>query len=505
MKLERTKNAVRNFFCGIINRVVTLLLPFLARTIIINSLGAEYLGLGNLFTSILNVLSLAELGVGTAMVYAMYKPIAEENTDEICSLLNLYRFCYRIVGTVIMAIGLVLLPVLPKLVYGSYPDSINLYILYEIFLSNTVLSYFMFAYRQSLLQAHQRTDISSNIGSIINVLLNVIQIVVLIIFKNYYLYIVLKPISTLINNLVIAYVTKHMYPNYVCRGNIDKDMLKSIANKVKALIGHKIGTTVITSADNLVISSFLGLSAVAIYGNYYYIIYFAIGVMGIAYSGVLAGIGNSLVTETEENNYQLFKNMNFLMMWIVTWCSVCFLCLLQPFMEMWMGKNMMYEMPTVILFVIYFFSWQFRVTVINFKDAAGAWNADILKPYVSAGVNLIINIILIRVIGINGVLISTIICMVFINFPWETNVLFKQVFHRSPREFYFDQLSFVVKTIAVCVLTYYVCSFVCLGGVVGFAIKIAICCILPNFVIILLSYRTKEFAYWRRKIIGKFF
>ena len=297
----------------------------------------------------------------------------------------------------------------------------------------------MFAYKQSLLQAHQRTDVSSNVGSIVNIALNVIQIVVLIRLSNYYLYVILKPIFTVINNITIAIVTKRMYPNYSCRGNINREVAKTIAHKVKALVGHKIGTTVITSADNLVISAFLGLTAVAIYGNYYYIMYFIIGVMGIAYSGVLAGIGNSLVTETEEKNYQLFNNMNFLIMWVVSWCSVCFLCLYQPFMKIWMGEDMMFPMPTVILLVIYYFTWQMRVTVINFKDAAGIWNADFWKPYVAAIVNLFTNILLVNLIGINGVFISTIICMVLINFPWETNVLFKELFHKSPCHFYLRQ------------------------------------------------------------------
>lgn len=216
MKLDRTKNAIRNFFWGIINRVITLLLPFIARTIIINSLGAEYLGLNNLFTSILNVLSLAELGVGTALVYAMYKPIAEENKEQICALLKLYRTCYRFIGGVILLAGLTLVPFLPKLVHGSLPSGINLYVLYSIFLSNTVLSYFLFAYKQSLLQAHQRTDICSNVGSIINISMNIIQIVVLLRFRNYYLYILLKPVFTVITNIVIAHVTTRMYPEYVC-------------------------------------------------------------------------------------------------------------------------------------------------------------------------------------------------------------------------------------------------------------------------------------------------
>ena len=292
-----------------------------------------------------------------------------------------------------------------------------------------------------------------------------------------------------------------MYPNYSCRGNINREVAKTIAHKVKALVGHKIGTTVITSADNLVISAFLGLTAVAIYGNYYYIMYFIIGVMGIAYSGVLAGIGNSLVTETEEKNYQLFNNMNFLIMWVVSWCSVCFLCLYQPFMKIWMGEDMMFPMPTVILLVIYYFTWQMRVTVINFKDAAGIWNADFWKPYVAAIVNLFTNILLVNLIGINGVFISTIICMVLINFPWETNVLFKELFHKSPCHFYLRQCIVAIRTVFACLISAFVCSLVSIEGIPGLILKMVICVIVPNALFVLLSCKTTEFRYWTKRIL----
>ena len=167
MRLAKTKNAVRNIFFGAVFKIITLLGPFIIRTMILWIMGSEYIGLNSLFTSILSFLSLAELGVGSALVYSMYKPIAEDDQDMICALLNLYRKMYRIIGMIILGVGLLLLPFLNKLVKGEAPADVNLYILYLIYLFNTVISYVMFAYKQSLLTAFQRSDIISKRSAVI--------------------------------------------------------------------------------------------------------------------------------------------------------------------------------------------------------------------------------------------------------------------------------------------------------------------------------------------------
>ena len=168
--MQRTKNAVRNLVFGFINKMIIMLFPFVIRTIIIRELGAGYLGLGSLFTSILQVLNLAELGFSSAVVFCMYKPIAEKDSETICALLNLYKQIYRIIGIVILVIGLALTPFLPYLIKGTVPNGINIYILYYIYLFNTAITYFLFAYKSTLLVAHQRNDVVSNISSLTNIL-----------------------------------------------------------------------------------------------------------------------------------------------------------------------------------------------------------------------------------------------------------------------------------------------------------------------------------------------
>lgn len=498
--LDRTKNTIRNFIYGFLNKIVSLLLPFLIRSIIIRTLGREYLGLNNLFTSILSVLNLAELGMGTAMVWAMYEPIAKENKTVICQLLALYKKIYRIIGSIITICGLLLMPFLKHLVNGNV-ENINIYILYLIFLSDTVLSYLLFAYKSSILTAYQRSDIISNIGTVVQLLLNIVQIVILLIFKNYYFYILMKPLFTIINNIIVNYVTGKQYPDLIPYGNVDVSVKNNIFTRVKALIGHKIGSTVIASADSLVISAYLGLEMLAIYSNYYYIVYFLISVTSIFFNGMLAGIGNSLVLETREKNIILFKNINFMTVWLVTWCSVCLLCLLQPFMTLWMGKDMLLSTLTVILIVIYYYTWQARTTGLFFKDAAGMWNADFWKPYVAAIVNVVINILLVKRIGINGVFISTIICMVLIYFPWETWVLFKKMFGISSREYVLGQVISAIEAVFICVFTYSICSIIPLSGIEGLIARGVICVFVPNIILVIFNYKKQEYIFLKNKII----
>ena len=213
MKIERTRNTVRNSAWGILSKIITTFFPVIVRTLIVQYIGAAYLGLGSLFSSILTVLSLAELGVSSAIVFSMYKPIAEDDTNTICALMALYKKLYSVIGTVIGIVGLLLMPFLPYLIKGEYPSDINLYLLYLIYLGNTVIGYFLFAYKNCLLTAHQRTDISTKISIGTSIIQYAVSIMVIILFKNYYVYVFLAPLASIANNLLTAYYVDKIFPN----------------------------------------------------------------------------------------------------------------------------------------------------------------------------------------------------------------------------------------------------------------------------------------------------
>ena len=220
MKINRTENAVRNILFGGILRVYQIVIPFVMRTVMIYCMGVQYLGLNSLFTSILQVLNLAELGVGSAMVYSMYKPIAEDDTDTICALMGLYRTYYQCIGLIIAVIGVGLTPFIPKLIKSDLPVGINIYALYLLNLSATVLSYWLFAYKNSLLQAHQRIDVTSKVTLITNTFQYVVQIFVLAVLKNYYIFVVVMLLTQAMTNIITSIVVTKMYPNYNARGRL---------------------------------------------------------------------------------------------------------------------------------------------------------------------------------------------------------------------------------------------------------------------------------------------
>lgn len=493
MQQGRTYNVIRNISSGLIYKLISIFLPFILRTVMIHYMGIQYAGLNTLFSSILQVLSMAELGFGSALTFSLYKPLVDNDEKKICELLNLYKIIYRRLGFIILGIGLVLVPFLKYLIKGTYPGDINIYILYYIYLFNTCISYFLFAYKQSLLNANQRNDIVNNVGMITYTVSYIFQILAILIFKNYYVYIIFTPICTVVNNILVAVCANRAYPNLQCRGSVTVQEKKEIYNKVKALAGHKIGGVVINSLDSVVVSAFLGLSTVALYGNYYYILSAINGIIDVGYNAILASVGNTIVIEEKQRVYTIFKKLNFIMSWAICFCCVGLICLYQPFMIVWVGKENIFPTSTMIIIVIYFYSQKSRLIGLNFKDAAGLWNLDFWKPYVGLIVNLVVNIVLVNIIGVNGVYISTILTMFGVYFPWETWALFKGVFKRESREYILQYLYYTIGTIISAALSFIVTNNINVTGILELAIKAVVGILVGNVIYLCINLKNPEF------------
>lgn len=505
--IERTKNATRNILWGIIEKIVTILMPFICRTVFIKVLGADYLGLNSLFSSILQVLSISELGIGTAIVFSMYKPIAEDDENTLCALLNVYKKVYQIIGTVILAVGIAILPVLPKLINGTYPSEVNIYLLYLIYLFNTVIGYYLFAYKQALFSAYQRNDLLSKRTTVVNFISNAIQIVLLILVHNYYVYLLVLPAATIATNLANAYLANKMYPKIQCKGQISAEMKASIKKRIVGLLSFKIYNVIFTSVDTIVISSFLGLTPLAIYNNYYYIQTSIIGFLTILTSSITAGIGNKMITNSIEDNYQDFKNFTFANGWVSSWCSVCLLCLYQHFIREWIGESYLFPFFTVYLIVNYFFLPRLTTMTYTYREAAGLWWEDRFRPLVATAVNLIMNIILVQIIGMNGVILSTLICTIFINVPWGSYILFKNYFKKTLKEYFGQLFYYLLITNLSGFVTLWFCNLLPAMGWGSLFVKILICCIVPNAIFFVFYKNMKEFRYTKRlakSILNKF-
>lgn len=470
--MDRMGNARKGIGFGIINNILNVFLPFISRTIIIYTLGTQYLGLGGLFTSIINVLNISELGFSAAVSYILYKPVAEGDNDKICAILSFARKCFTVIGTVILVGGLAVMPFLEFLISGDVPSDINIYLLYLIFLANVVVSYYMFAYKRILFSANQRYDIETNIASVSLLIQYVLQIILLLIFKNYYFYVVITPLMTIFNNLMCQHLSKKLYPQCFCRGKISKQEVVILKKKVGGSFFSKLGETVYLSVDNIVISAIFGLQILGQYGNYYYVITSLIAIFAIVHNTMRPIIGNCIATDNKQVNFSRFLKFNNIYMWISAFCSCCLLCLYQDFILVWVGKENMFSFIMVILFVAYFFAGRLSCVPALFVEASGLWWEGRFVAMTAAIVNLTLNIILSYTIGLEGVLISSIISSVGVTFIGRIAILFKYYFDKKERLKYTKATIGILTAAIICVfITFFITKFITVNSFLTLILK----------------------------------
>ena len=490
MRLDVKKNTKRNLLFGVVNKVVLMVMPFVVRTVIRNTLGVEYLGLNSLFSSILQVLSVTEMGFSTAVIYNMYKPISEGDTSTVNALLNFYRKVYRVIGLCVLAIGVLLIPFLPHLISGTYPQDANLTLLYLIYLSNSVVSYFLFSYLTSLLVAYQREDINSITNLVVHIALQLSQIAVLYLTRNYYMFVMLMPLFTIINNLWIAFIVRRMYPQYRCEGSIPRGQLNGIKKLVGGTFIQKACAVTRNSLDSICISAFLGLALTGIYNNYFSIFHSVTMFIAIVGSSLMGGIGNHVATKTAEENYNELEIVDFLYMTLSGWCTVFLLCLSQPFMTLWMGKDMLLPIAVIIEMCLYFYVSHLGDMKMLYTSANGLWWHHRWRSIIETLMNLVLNIGLGKLFGVYGIVAATIISLLTCNFVWGTRITFKLYFKdiKINKYFRYQGFYFVVNTIS-CVATFLVALRLKFSSMLITMIVRFIACIIIPGIIYFLVYR----------------
>ena len=482
MRLDIKRNAKKGMTFGLLYRLVATLLPFFVQTVFIRQLGIEYVGVRGLFSSILTVFSLAELGFGSAIVFSMYKPIAEENTEALCALLNLFKKIYRIIGFIILALALLVMPFLSLLIKGSYPLKINIYYVFLLFTVQTILSYWLFAYKSSLLQAYQRTDIINIISLITTAGSCLIQIGVLLWLHNFYLYLVIAIVFTIFSNIFTAFVADRLYPQIQCRGQVEPAVLAEIKKRVAGVFVGRVCNTTRNSFDSIFISAFIGLSQTGIYANYFYILTALTGFMSVFSSSLLAGVGNRIVLESKEKNYQDMMRLNTIYLIISGWAAVSMLCLYQPFMMLWMGSENLFPDYIMILFPFYFYIQKMGDVRGLYSEAAGLYWENRWRTIAEAVANVILNYLFVRWLGIFGILLATIITLFFIGFLGSTQVIFKYYFESGKKAYLVSELEFFLSTTLIGASSYLLCSLVTTSAALTLFIRILICVIIvPAF------------------------
>lgn len=498
MKLDIIQNSKRNIRFGLAARLVCTILPFFVQKVFIRQLGAEYVGIRGLFTSILTVFSLAEMGFGSAIVFSMYKPIAEDNTEYLCALLNLYKKIYRRIGLLILAMSFLFLPIIPHLIHGSFPDEIDIYAVFVLFALQTILSYWPFAYKASLLYAYQRTDIISIIGLLISVITSGIQIALLLLNKNYYVFLILSVISVILNNVLTFCAVGRMFPNIQCKGDIPHNELSGIKKKVAgAFIGKLCGTTRNTF-DSIFISAFIGLTQTGIYTSYYYVLIALNSFAEIFTRSLLAGVGNRIVLETKQQNHAEMMRLNRIYLLICGWMAIAMLCLYQPFMSLWIGSENIFPEPVMALFPIYFYVQKMGDVRGVYSDAAGLFWENRSRMIVESIANILLNYLFAKWFGVFGIILATIITLLFIGFLWSSEILFRHYYNFGLKSYLFSEGKYMFMNACIGGSCYFICRRIMLNNnMLTLLLRLSVCIVLVPGLYWLFLHRGNE---WREDL-----
>ncbi len=496
---KRLENTKYNIFSGIIGQFIKIGTKFSIRTVIIYYFGAAYLGLDGLFMNVISMLSLAEMGIGDAVCFALYKPLADKDEESISAYMRFYKMVYQVIGVVVLCAGLILIPFLEHIVNLDKALDINYKWMYVLFLFNSVLSYWFGAYRQVLLIADQKMYEINKVNMCQMIIQSVLQIMALILLNNYYIYIIIMLLSNLVKNIYLFFKIGRLYPVVSSKSRIflSKKNQKSLAKNVYALLITKISTTVYTSSDNLVISAFVGTIIVGYYSNYSYIVSAVTGFISIIFSSVTAGIGNVNANSDPKTLHNVFKKMLLVNHWIYGLCFVCLWQLLTPFVRLWTG-NSAYVLADlqIILIVLMFLIPGLNHTCTVFRAACGLFWQTRYRTIVTALINVIVSIVLARHIGLSGVFIGTILAYLLTTFVVDPKVLYREIFHLPCIEFYVWFFQSLLSTIIVAVFCRGLCLLITLEGFGGILYQLIICLIVYNGTFYLLYHNDTRFQYF---------
>ena len=495
--MGRVQSAIKNIIFGQVGNLITQILNFILRTVFIDYLGDTLNGVNALYTNILSVLSLAELGIGTALNYCLYKPAADKDYEKIKSYMLLYKNAYRIIGIVIAVIGLLISPFLPWLVKqpeGVLVQDLTLY--YFIFLFNTVSSYFV-AYKYSIANAEQKNYIQTNILTVTKMITVSIQIVVVLATGNFYTYLLTAAGVELIQKIFVTVYFNHRYP-YLKEKNVEKltkEETGEIITKTKALVFHKIGDVARLQTDSVIISAFVNVTVAGFVDNYTWVMNSIANVVNIFFNSVLSGFGNLIATESRERQYQMFKVYRFAACWIYGFTTVGFSMLLTPFIVLWKGEARALPYVVVMCILIDFYFKGERIVLSNFKTAAGVFEQDKYLALIQGAVNLFVSIALVRSIGLVGVYIGTIVSGLIANFT-KPAIIYKVILDKPVKGYFVDFVKYIAVTAAVFVLLTGVKKLVMPQiTITAFAQMFVIICVVFNGIFLLFFGRTDEFGY----------
>lgn len=470
-KNSRTRNSFLNLITGFGGQFLLIVFKFIVRTVLIKTLGTAYLGINGLFSDIMTMLSLTELGFDTAINFKLYKPLAENDDKRVRILLSFYKTAYRVIGAAITIIGLCLIPLLPVLIkdYDTLAElNINAVLIFMLYLLQASSSYFFFAYRSAVIKAAQKEYILNISSYIVTIVTNIFQILALIIFKNFVIYTALLAISTIIQNLVYAVVSQHYYPQFFIKENdrISKEEGRSILKDCGALFVYRINSVIMKATDNMVLSSFIGLTIVALYSNYLLFFTAIKSILFRFYNAVKASMGNLFTAADYKIREDFFRVMNFMTMTLFGIAAVGISVVANELISTWIGEEYVIPQPFPILIGFEILFAGLKENLGQMRNVTGIFRQMWYRPIIGIVINLVTSVVLVNFIGIYGVLIGTIAADIFSNFLIDPFVIYKYSLNnpKNSKDYYIQNGQYFL----VLMIGYGVCCLLCRYFMFGF-------------------------------------
>lgn len=492
----RTKNSIKNTSVSFITNLLTIIIGLIAQGIFIKILGSEYLGINGLFSNIISMLGIVELGVGSAIIYHLYKPIAEENIKKVKALMNFYKKCYTIIALIILTIGLMITPYL-NLFIEEVTIDINISLVYILFIIEIVCSYLL-SYKRSIINANQKNYLVNFIHIGYLVILNILEIIILVLTKNYYLYLGLKIVMRIIENVGVTLLANKLYP-YLKNNNekLDENTKKDIFQKVKALFFHKVGGFIVLGTDNIIISKFIGIIEVGLYSNYYMIIEAVEKLFGQVIRVITPSVGNMLVKESFEKSFEIFKRVRFLNFWIATFSGISLLVVMNSFITVWIGSKYLLATCVLIVLVLNYYAKSMRSCHMIFKEAAGIYYEDRYIPLLESVLNIVASLILLKYFGLAGIFMGTIISSLALYCISYPKYVYKKLFNRSYLNYTKETLGYLSIFLVLAVITYKISRLIVISNAfLSLIINCLIAVVIPNLVLLIIFWHTDNFKYY---------
>lgn len=499
-KNSRTKNSVINSIYASMAQLVTILLTFVVRTVFIKTLSAEYLGVNGLFTNIITMLSLADLGIGISIPYTLYKPLAEDNKSKIKALMKLYSKIYNIIGLIVLIVGIAITPFL-KYIIKDMPKIPEINLIYILFVINAACSYF-FVYKQLLMDSDQKGYIASKITMIATIIKSIIEVLILYITKNYIAYLLVSIMVTILQNLAISMKCDKMYP-YIkekTEEKVSKEDVRELRKNTSALVIYRIGTVALTGTDSIIISKFIGVVAVGIYSNYILITNAITKVISQIFSAITSSIGNLVVTADEKKSEEILYKLQFLNFWLYTFFSVCVIALINPFINLWVGEQYLLDNYVAFAIGLNLYVLGMQNVVTSFRNAYGLFVQGKYRPVIMTIVNIILSIWWAQLIGILGVILATAFSRIFIVGIYDPIVLFKYGLKNRPKKYFITYVKYFIVFVVLSAISLYIVSLINIGNIGIWIIMGCILVIVINIILAILFYNDENFIFYKNKL-----